>query len=123
MIPVHPLYKNMEGAILVFLPGLSHIVQLNDLILADRQFSNKSKYACLPVALKLQSCPLGCPPKYRLGSNCCSSKDIHQNIVFNIYPSGGATLEIRLHYFLCSNIPVFTHNILYPNFHYDAPRS
>ena len=43
VIPIHPLYKDMEGAILIFLPGLSHILELHDLIMSDRQFSNKSK--------------------------------------------------------------------------------
>ncbi|KAK9408547.1 ATP-dependent RNA helicase DHX29, partial [Crotalus adamanteus] len=33
-----PQFKNMEGAVLIFLPGLAHIQQLYDLILTDRRF-------------------------------------------------------------------------------------
>ena len=33
-----PQFKNVEGAVLIFLPGLAHIQQLYDLLSTDRRF-------------------------------------------------------------------------------------
>lgn len=34
-----PRFRDTEGAVLIFLPGLAHIQQLYDLLLTDRRFS------------------------------------------------------------------------------------
>ncbi|KAI6058251.1 ATP-dependent RNA helicase DHX29 [Aix galericulata] len=39
-----PQFKNIEGAVLIFLPGLAHIQQLYDLISTDRRFSLRDRY-------------------------------------------------------------------------------
>nr|XP_054507733.1 ATP-dependent RNA helicase DHX29 isoform X3 [Agelaius phoeniceus] len=39
-----PQFKNIEGAVLIFLPGLAHIQQLYDLISTDRRFNLHDRY-------------------------------------------------------------------------------
>lgn len=38
-----PQFKNIEGAVLIFLPGLAHIQQLYDLISTDRRFNLRDR--------------------------------------------------------------------------------
>ena len=36
-------FKDVDGAVLVFMPGLADIQELYELLLADRNFSNENK--------------------------------------------------------------------------------
>ena len=36
-------YASIQGAVLVFLPGLSHIQELHELLTSDRHFADKKK--------------------------------------------------------------------------------
>ena len=38
-----PEYSGMDGAVLVFMPGLSHIQELYELLTSDRRFRDKSR--------------------------------------------------------------------------------
>lgn len=38
-----PEFSAIEGAVLIFLPGLSHIQELNDILLADPNFGNPNR--------------------------------------------------------------------------------
>lgn len=44
-----PQFAEVDGAVLVFLPGLAHIQQLYDLLCSDKRFRDKNRshtYAC-----------------------------------------------------------------------------
>lgn len=44
-----PQFAEVDGAVLVFLPGLAHIQQLYDLLYSDKRFRDKNRshsYAC-----------------------------------------------------------------------------
>lgn len=46
-----PQFAEVDGAVLVFLPGLAHIQQLYDLLCSDKRFRDKHRshthtYAC-----------------------------------------------------------------------------
>lgn len=38
-----PAYGQVDGAVLVFMPGLSHIQELYELLTSDRRFADKSR--------------------------------------------------------------------------------
>ncbi|XP_036135386.1 ATP-dependent RNA helicase DHX29 isoform X1 [Molossus molossus] len=40
-LDISPQFRNIEGAVLIFLPGLAHIQQLYDLLSTDRKFSSE----------------------------------------------------------------------------------
>lgn len=42
-------YKNVNGAILIFLSGIAEITTLKNMILSDRTFSNKENYDVLTL--------------------------------------------------------------------------
>ncbi|XP_064594320.1 ATP-dependent RNA helicase DHX29-like [Liolophura sinensis] len=48
-------YKSVDGAVLVFLPGLADIQELYELLQADRHFSNTNKYKILALHSVLSS--------------------------------------------------------------------
>lgn len=39
-----PQFVDVDGAILVFLPGLAHIQQLHDLLSSDKRFRDKTRW-------------------------------------------------------------------------------
>ncbi len=38
-----PQFRDVDGAVLIFLPGLAHIQQLYDLLTTDKRFSSKDR--------------------------------------------------------------------------------
>ncbi|XP_016117811.1 ATP-dependent RNA helicase DHX29-like [Sinocyclocheilus grahami] len=38
-----PQFRDVDGAVLIFLPGLAHIQQLHDLLTTDKRFSSKDR--------------------------------------------------------------------------------
>ncbi|ESO82989.1 hypothetical protein LOTGIDRAFT_134281, partial [Lottia gigantea] len=48
-------YDDMDGAILIFLPGLSDIQELNEILTTDREFSDPRKYQILALHSVLSS--------------------------------------------------------------------
>lgn len=44
-----PQYRAVDGAVLVFLPGLAHIQQLYDLLSTDKRFRVKDRYILCAV--------------------------------------------------------------------------
>lgn len=62
-----PEFSGIDGAVLIFLPGLSHIQELNDMLLADPNFGNTNCYQVLALHSVLssqnQSVAFSIPPK------------------------------------------------------------
>ncbi|CAL8322444.1 unnamed protein product [Lota lota] len=50
-----PQFSSMDGAILVFLPGLAHIQQLYDLLSTDKRFRSKDRYFLVALHSTLSS--------------------------------------------------------------------
>ena len=42
-------YSNIDGAVLIFLPGMGEIRRMQDALLGNRIFSNTSKYRIVPL--------------------------------------------------------------------------
>ncbi|KTF85608.1 hypothetical protein cypCar_00011466 [Cyprinus carpio] len=64
-----PQFRDVDGAVLIFLPGLAHIQQLYDLLTTDKRFSSKNRFKLIAlhsttVRLRPVFCPiLQCPPE------------------------------------------------------------
>ncbi|XP_067430535.1 ATP-dependent RNA helicase DHX29 [Thunnus thynnus] len=50
-----PQFAELDGAILVFLPGLAHIQQLHDLLSSDKRFKDKNRYKIVALHSTLSS--------------------------------------------------------------------
>lgn len=50
-----PQFAEVNGAVLVFLPGLAHIQQLYDLLLSDKKFKDKNRYMIVALHSTLSS--------------------------------------------------------------------
>ncbi|XP_061656994.1 ATP-dependent RNA helicase DHX29 [Syngnathoides biaculeatus] len=50
-----PQFTEVDGAVLVFLPGLAHIQQLFDLLSSDRRFKDKNRYRIVALHSTLSS--------------------------------------------------------------------
>uniref|UniRef100_A0A1A8ENG2 ATP-dependent RNA helicase DHX29 n=2 Tax=Nothobranchius korthausae TaxID=1143690 RepID=A0A1A8ENG2_9TELE len=50
-----PQFADVDGAVLVFLPGLAHIQQLYDLLSSDKRFRNKNRYKIVALHSTLSS--------------------------------------------------------------------
>uniref|UniRef100_A0A671T8A6 ATP-dependent RNA helicase DHX29 n=1 Tax=Sinocyclocheilus anshuiensis TaxID=1608454 RepID=A0A671T8A6_9TELE len=50
-----PQFRDVDGAVLIFLPGLAHIQQLYDLLTTDKRFSSKDRYKLIALHSTLSS--------------------------------------------------------------------
>ncbi|XP_014437229.1 ATP-dependent RNA helicase DHX29 isoform X2 [Pelodiscus sinensis] len=98
-----PQFKNIEGAVLIFLPGLAHIQQLYDLISADRRFNSRERYRLIALHSILstqdQAAAFTLPPfgvrKIVLATNIAETGITIPDVVFVI--DTGRTKENRYH--------------------------
>ncbi|XP_054431316.1 ATP-dependent RNA helicase DHX29 [Pteronotus mesoamericanus] len=97
-----PQFRNIEGAVLIFLPGLAHIQQLYDLLSTDRRFSSER---CKVIALHSilstqdQAAAFALPPpgvrKIVLATNIAETGITIPDVVFVI--DAGRTKENKYH--------------------------
>uniref|UniRef100_A0A8B9R3A5 ATP-dependent RNA helicase DHX29 n=1 Tax=Anas platyrhynchos TaxID=8839 RepID=A0A8B9R3A5_ANAPL len=98
-----PQFKNIEGAVLIFLPGLAHIQQLYDLISTDRRFSLRDRHRLIALHSVLstqdQAAAFTVPPlgirKIVLATNIAETGITIPDVVFVI--DTGRTKENRYH--------------------------
>uniref|UniRef100_A0A452EHF4 ATP-dependent RNA helicase DHX29 n=1 Tax=Capra hircus TaxID=9925 RepID=A0A452EHF4_CAPHI len=97
-----PQFKNVEGAVLIFLPGLAHIQQLYDLLSTDRRFfSERYKVIALHSILSTQdqAAAFTLPPqgvrKIVLATNIAETGITIPDVVFVI--DTGRTKENKYH--------------------------
>ncbi|XP_048359940.1 ATP-dependent RNA helicase DHX29 [Sphaerodactylus townsendi] len=96
-----PQFKNMEGAVLIFLPGLAHIQQLYDLISTDRRFNLRERHQLIALHSVLstqdQAAAFTLPPpgirKIVLATNIAETGITIPDVVFVI--DTGRTKENR----------------------------
>uniref|UniRef100_A0A663N437 ATP-dependent RNA helicase DHX29 n=1 Tax=Athene cunicularia TaxID=194338 RepID=A0A663N437_ATHCN len=99
--PKHVYLRNIEGAVLVFLPGLAHIQQLYDLISTDRRFNLRDRLIALHSVLSTQdqAAAFTIPPfgirKIVLATNIAETGITIPDVVFVI--DTGRTKENRYH--------------------------
>ncbi|XP_066096955.1 ATP-dependent RNA helicase DHX29 [Saccopteryx bilineata] len=98
----NPQFRNIEGAVLIFLPGLAHIQQLYDLLSADRRFSSERyKVIALHSILSTQdqAAAFTLPPagvrKVVLATNIAETGITIPDVVFVI--DTGRTKENKYH--------------------------
>ncbi|XP_065262096.1 ATP-dependent RNA helicase DHX29 isoform X3 [Emys orbicularis] len=97
-----PQFRNIDGAVLIFLPGLAHIQQLYDLISADRRFT-RDRYRLIALHSILstqdQAAAFTLPPsgvrKIVLATNIAETGITIPDVVFVI--DTGRTKENRYH--------------------------
>ncbi|RLW05181.1 hypothetical protein DV515_00005393, partial [Chloebia gouldiae] len=98
-----PQFKNIEGAVLIFLPGLAHIQQLYDLISTDRRFNLNDRHRLIALHSVLstqdQAAAFTIPPlgirKIVLATNIAETGITIPDVVFVI--DTGRTKENRYH--------------------------
>ncbi|KYO29116.1 ATP-dependent RNA helicase DHX29 isoform A [Alligator mississippiensis] len=98
-----PQFKNVEGAVLIFLPGLAHIQQLYDLISTDRRFNLRDRHRLIALHSILstqdQAAAFTIPPpgirKIVLATNIAETGITIPDVVFVI--DTGRTKENRYH--------------------------
>ncbi|XP_062984130.1 ATP-dependent RNA helicase DHX29 [Elgaria multicarinata webbii] len=98
-----PQFKNVEGAVLIFLPGLAHIQQLYDLISTDRRFDLRHRHQLIALHSVLstqdQAAAFTLPPfgvrKIVLATNIAETGITIPDVVFVI--DTGRTKENRYH--------------------------
>uniref|UniRef100_A0ABM5FTZ3 ATP-dependent RNA helicase DHX29 n=2 Tax=Pogona vitticeps TaxID=103695 RepID=A0ABM5FTZ3_9SAUR len=98
-----PQFRNVEGAVLIFLPGLAHIQQLYDLIATDRRFDLRQRHRLIALHSILstqdQASAFTLPPcgvrKIVLATNIAETGITIPDVVFVIDP--GRTKENRYH--------------------------
>ncbi|XP_042310368.1 ATP-dependent RNA helicase DHX29 [Sceloporus undulatus] len=98
-----PQFKNVEGAVLIFLPGLAHIQQLYDLIATDRRFDLRRRHQLIALHSVLstqdQAAAFALPPfgirKIVLATNIAETGITIPDVVFVI--DAGRTKENRYH--------------------------
>ncbi|XP_028604260.2 ATP-dependent RNA helicase DHX29 isoform X2 [Podarcis muralis] len=98
-----PQFKNVEGAVLIFLPGLAHIQQLHDLISTDRRFNIRERHQLIALHSVLstqdQAAAFTLPPfgvrKIVLATNIAETGITIPDVVFVI--DAGRTKENRYH--------------------------
>ncbi|XP_073685275.1 LOW QUALITY PROTEIN: ATP-dependent RNA helicase DHX29 [Garra rufa] len=98
-----PQFRDVDGAVLIFLPGLAHIHQLYDLLTTDKRFSSKNRYKLIALHSTLssqdQSAAFTVPPpgvrKIVLSTNIAETGVTIPDVVFVI--DTGKTKENRYH--------------------------
>uniref|UniRef100_A0A665UX62 ATP-dependent RNA helicase DHX29 n=1 Tax=Echeneis naucrates TaxID=173247 RepID=A0A665UX62_ECHNA len=97
------LFADLDGAILVFLPGLAHIQQLYDLLTSDKRFREKNRYCIVALhstlSSKDQAAAFTVPPpgvrKIVLSTNIAETGVTIPDVVFVI--DTGRTKENKYH--------------------------
>lgn len=98
-----PQFVDVDGAILVFLPGLAHIQQLYDLLSSDKRFRDKTRYRIVALhstlSSKDQAAAFTVPPhevrKIVLSTNIAETGVTIPDVVFVI--DTGKTKENKYH--------------------------
>ncbi|KAM8744062.1 ATP-dependent RNA helicase dhx29 isoform 1-T2 [Acanthopagrus schlegelii] len=98
-----PQFTELDGAILVFLPGLAHIQQLYDLLSSDKRFKDKNRFRIVALHSTLSSKDQGAafivPPagvrKIVLSTNIAETGVTIPDVVFVI--DTGKTKENKYH--------------------------
>uniref|UniRef100_A0A6Q2Y7W3 RNA helicase n=1 Tax=Esox lucius TaxID=8010 RepID=A0A6Q2Y7W3_ESOLU len=98
-----PQFAEVDGAVLVFLPGLAHIQQLYDLLSTDKRFCSKDRYKLVALhstlSSKDQSAAFTLPPagvrKIVLSTNIAETGVTIPDVVFVI--DTGKTKENKYH--------------------------
>ncbi|CAN9504535.1 unnamed protein product [Ophioblennius macclurei] len=98
-----PQFTEVNGAVLVFLPGLAHIQQLCDLLLSDKRFKDKNRFRIVPLhstlSSKDQAAAFTVPPagvrKIVLSTNIAETGVTIPDVVFVI--DTGKTKENKYH--------------------------
>ncbi|XP_072228526.1 ATP-dependent RNA helicase DHX29 [Leuresthes tenuis] len=98
-----PQFADVDGAILVFLPGLAHIQQLYDLLSSDKRFRDKNRYRIVALhstlSSKDQAAAFTVPPtgvrKIVLSTNIAETGVTIPDVVFVI--DTGKTKENKYH--------------------------
>ncbi|XP_045922753.1 ATP-dependent RNA helicase DHX29 isoform X2 [Micropterus dolomieu] len=98
-----PQFVEVEGAVLVFLPGLAHIQQLHDLLSSDKRFRDKNRYRVVALhstlSSKDQAAAFTVPPagvrKIVLSTNIAETGVTIPDVVFVI--DTGKTKENKYH--------------------------
>ncbi|KAK2888162.1 ATP-dependent RNA helicase DHX29 [Channa argus] len=98
-----PQFAEVDGAVLVFLPGLAHIQQLYDLLSSDKRFRSKKRYWIVPLhstlSSKDQASAFTVPPagvrKIVLSTNIAETGVTIPDVVFVI--DTGKTKENKYH--------------------------
>ncbi|XP_067842013.1 ATP-dependent RNA helicase DHX29 isoform X2 [Heptranchias perlo] len=96
-------YRAVDGAVLVFLPGLAHIQQLHDLLTTDKRFQDRKRYKVIALHSILssqdQAAAFTVPPpgvrKIVLATNIAETGITIPDVVFVI--DSGKTKENRYH--------------------------
>lgn len=98
-----PQFAEVDGAVLVFLPGLAHIQQLYDLLTSDKRFRDKNRYRIVALhstlSSKDQASAFTVPPagvrKIVLSTNIAETGVTIPDVVFVI--DTGKTKENKYH--------------------------
>ncbi|XP_034458909.1 ATP-dependent RNA helicase DHX29 [Hippoglossus hippoglossus] len=98
-----PQFAVLDGAVLVFLPGLAHIQQLHDLLSSDKRFRDKNRYRIVALhstlSSKDQASAFTVPPagvrKIVLSTNIAETGVTIPDVVFVI--DTGKTKENKYH--------------------------
>ncbi|XP_040914905.1 ATP-dependent RNA helicase DHX29 [Toxotes jaculatrix] len=98
-----PQFADLDGAVLVFLPGLAHIQQLYDLLSSDKRFRDKNRYRIVALhstlSSKDQASAFTVPPagvrKIVLSTNIAETGVTIPDVVFVI--DTGKTKENKYH--------------------------
>ncbi|XP_072310828.1 ATP-dependent RNA helicase DHX29 [Eucyclogobius newberryi] len=98
-----PQFAEVDGAVLVFLPGMAHIQQLYDLLLSDKRFRDKSRHKIVALhstlSSKDQAAAFTVPPagvrKIVLSTNIAETGVTIPDVVFVI--DTGKTKENKYH--------------------------
>ncbi|XP_043106374.1 ATP-dependent RNA helicase DHX29 isoform X2 [Puntigrus tetrazona] len=98
-----PQFRDVDGAVLIFLPGLAHIQQLYDLLTSDKRFGSRDRYKLIALHSTLssqdQSSAFTVPPagvrKIVLSTNIAETGVTIPDVVFVI--DTGKTKENRYH--------------------------
>ncbi|KAM4809399.1 ATP-dependent RNA helicase DHX29 isoform 2-T2 [Rhinophrynus dorsalis] len=98
-----PQYRNVEGAVLIFLPGLADIQQLYDLLSSDKRFHDRRRYKLIALHSILSSqdqaeafiLPPAGTRKIVLATNIAETGITIPDVVFVI--DAGRTKENRYH--------------------------
>ncbi|XP_042364851.1 ATP-dependent RNA helicase DHX29 [Plectropomus leopardus] len=98
-----PQFSELDGAVLVFLPGLAHIQQLFDLLSSDKRFRDKKRYKIVALhstlSSKDQAAAFTVPPsgvrKLVLSTNIAETGVTIPDVVFVI--DTGKTKENKYH--------------------------
>ncbi|NP_001091401.1 ATP-dependent RNA helicase DHX29 [Xenopus laevis] len=102
-LDISPEYRNVEGAVLIFLPGLADIQQLYDILSSDKRFHDRRRYKLIALHSILSSqdqaeafiLPPAGTRKIVLATNIAETGITIPDVVFVI--DAGRTKENRYH--------------------------